>query len=234
MPTDRAGDDRADRGPGERGPGERGPSAGRPRDPGPGDQEPDGHTRSEQPVDRSRGGSASADPDAQPTPANPATPAVDPAKALLAQARADARVRGRGGGRRRERRTDAGGRSGAAPDDRDPQLFATALTRLLAEHGWEVDVAVHAVMARWAELVGSEVAAHCTPERYADGELTVRTDSTAWATQLRLLAPRLVQRLNVELGDGTVRFVHVQGPDAPRWTHGPRSVRGRGPRDTYG
>ncbi len=162
-------------------------------------------------------------------------PTVDPARAILAQARADARTRGRAGSQRgRTRRPDPTARSGSAPDDRDPQLFATALTRLLAQHGWEVDVAVHAVMARWAELVGAEVAEHCEPERYADGELTVRTDSTTWATQIRLLAPQLVRRLNTELGDGTVRFVHVKGPDAPRWTHGQRSVRGRGPRDTYG
>lgn len=162
-------------------------------------------------------------------------PPVDPARAMLAQARADARTRGRAGSQHgRTRRPDPTARSGSAPDDRDPQLFATALTRLLAQHGWEVDVAVHAVMARWAELVGAEVAEHCEPERYADGELTVRTDSTTWATQIRLLAPQLVRRLNTELGDGTVRFVHVKGPDAPRWTHGQRSVRGRGPRDTYG
>ena len=45
------------------------------------------------------------------------------------------------------------------------------------------------VFARWPELVGEEVADHCTPESFADGKLVVRTDSTAWATQLRLLAP---------------------------------------------
>lgn len=160
---------------------------------------------------------------------------VDPAKALLAQARTDARAGGRDAARRR--RATRGGqptRSGSGPDDRDPQPFDTAVARLLAEHGWEVDVAVHAVMARWAHLVGTDVAAHCTPESFAAGELTVRTDSTTWATQIRLLAPQLVKRLNTELGDGTVRFVQVKGPDAPRWTHGQRSVRGRGPRDTYG
>jgi len=89
-------------------------------------------------------------------------------------------------------------------------------------------------MSRWAQVVGPQVAAHCEPEGYADGVLTVRTDSTAWATQIRLLCPQLVHRLNLELGDGTVRLVTVRGPDSPRWTHGFRSVRGRGPRDTYG
>lgn len=160
---------------------------------------------------------------------------VDPARALLAQARAAARARGRTGATAwRSPRPDTAARSGSAPDDRDPQTLAAATSRLLAQHGWEVEVAVHSVMARWTEIVGDQVAAHCQPERYTDGELTVRTDSTTWATQIRLLAPSLLRRLNVELGDETVRFVTVRGPDAPRWRYGPRAVRGRGPRDTYG
>jgi len=162
-------------------------------------------------------------------------PAVDPASALLAQARVDARSRGRAGANpRRQLRRPTSMRSGSAPDDRDPQTLSTAVSRLLAQRGWEVDVAVHSVMARWSELVGPQVAEHCEPERYEDGELTIRTESTGWATQLRLLAPQVIRRLNGELGADTVRRVTVRGPDAPRWSHGPRSVRGRGPRDTYG
>jgi predicted nucleic acid-binding Zn ribbon protein len=91
------------------------------------------------------------------------------------------------------------------------------------------------VFGRWPELVGAEVAAHSTPESFEEGRLVVRTDSTAWATQLTLLAPTVVRRLNEELGHGTVTVIDVQGPRGPSWRKGPRSVRdGRGPRDTYG
>lgn len=125
--------------------------------------------------------------------------------------------------------------SGAHPDERDPQTIDTTLGRLVRDHGWAVDLQVHGVVGRWRELVGDEVAAHCTPESYADGRLTVRTDSTAWAVQLRLLAPTIVRRLNEELGHGTVTLIDVLGPHLPTWSKGPRSVRdGRGPRDTYG
>jgi predicted nucleic acid-binding Zn ribbon protein len=63
----------------------------------------------------------------------------------------------------------------------------------------------------------------------------VQTDSTAWATEVRLLAATVVRRLNEALGDGTVRVVDVKGPEAPSWRHGRRSLRdARGPRDTYG
>jgi predicted nucleic acid-binding Zn ribbon protein len=51
---------------------------------------------------------------------------------------------------------------------------------------------------------------------------------------VRLLAPALMTRLRQELGPGTVTRVEVRGPGAPSWVRGRRSVKGRGPRDTYG
>ena len=125
--------------------------------------------------------------------------------------------------------------SGARADDRDPQLLEQAMGRLIAAHGWELDLKVQGVFGRWAELVGAEVADHCTPESFADGRLVVRTDSTAWATQLKLLTPTVVRRLNAELGHGIVTVIEVLGPHLPHWTKGRLSSRdGRGPRDTYG
>lgn len=136
----------------------------------------------------------------------------------------------------RRREPPARGRvSGSHPDDRDPQLLDATLSRLVDDHGWELDLRVHGVFGRWTDLVGAEVGAHCTPESFTDGRLVVRTDSTAWATQLRLLAPTVVRRLNEELGHGTVTVIEVLGPHGPTWKKGPRSARdGRGPRDTYG
>jgi predicted nucleic acid-binding Zn ribbon protein len=137
--------------------------------------------------------------------------------------------------RRKRTRIDGAQISSARPDERDPQRLTNTLGRLMRDQGWEVDVAVHGVMARWPSIVGPEMAEHCKPESYDDTVLTVRTSSTAWATQLKLLAPDLVRRLNAELGEGTVTVVNVQGPHAPSWRKGPRTVRGgRGPRDTYG
>ncbi|KWX07669.1 hypothetical protein TR74_17990, partial [Carbonactinospora thermoautotrophica] len=75
----------------------------------------------------------------------------------------------------------------------------------------------------------------CRPQRFDDGELIVQADSTAWATQVRLLAADLVCRLNTELGHGTVKRVKVLGPGAPARRKGSlRVFGGRGPRDTYG
>jgi len=96
-------------------------------------------------------------------------------------------------------------------------------------------VATGSVFGRWAQIVGPDLAAHTAPQSLADGELVVGADSTAWATQLRLLAAELIRRLNAELGDGAVRRVRVRGPGAQSGRPGQWRVRGsRGPRDTYG
>jgi predicted nucleic acid-binding Zn ribbon protein len=144
---------------------------------------------------------------------------------------------GRTGARRRRlkapRRVDPT-TSSAHPDDRDPQTLDVTLGRLVDDQGWGTDLRVHGVFTRWAAVVGAEVAAHVVPESYVDGRLVVRTDSTAWATEMKLLAGNVVHRLNQELGDGTVEVIDVLGPHTPRWTSGRLRVKGRGPRDTYG
>lgn len=125
--------------------------------------------------------------------------------------------------------------SGPRPDDRDPQRLGAAVERLVESKGWTTEVNVRSLLARWPALVGPVNAAHSSPESYTDTVLTVRTDSTAWATQLRLLASTLLARLVAELGPEVVTTLRITGPTAPNWKHGKFSVRGaRGPRDTYG
>lgn len=91
-----------------------------------------------------------------------------------------------------------------------------------------------ALRARWAEVVGAEVADHVVPEGFEDAVLTLRADSTAWATQVRLLLADLHRVVDEAVGGGVVRGLRVVGPQAPSWSAGPRRVKGRGPRDTYG
>ncbi len=162
-------------------------------------------------------------------------PGQDAASAALARARAAAVRRGLRPGSRPLRT-----RTGQAParddrDGRDPTMLGDAMVRLVSDRGWEIDLEVGSVMGRWPQIVGPEVAAHCVPVTYQDGVLTVRAESTAWATQLRLLASSLLGRIEAEAGPGTVTELRITGPSGPSWTHGPRRVSdGRGPRDTYG
>src|SRR4029450_5281820 len=111
---------------------------------------------------------------------------VDAAKMALAAARAAARKAGSGLASKhyRARRTTGDpARRGSGPDDRDPQLLASAIERLIRQRGWEVPAAVGGVLGRWDEIVGADVAAHCQPVSYTDGGVTVGADSTAGGTE---------------------------------------------------
>ncbi len=109
-----------------------------------------------------------------------------------------------------------------------------AIGGLLDDQGWRTAAAVGSVFGRWEEIVGAAMAAHTRPGSFTDGELLVIADSTAWATQVRLLAATLVHRLNTELGNGTVTRVRVRGPVPPRQRGQWRVRDTRGPRDDYG
>lgn len=182
------------------------------------------------------------DPDESPErttshPSPRSTPAHDPTGLDLARQIARGVISSGGGWSRAKPKRPWRGEtksSGARPGPRDPQPLGGALKRVMSEEGWTTQVNVHLLLARWPVLVGPTNADHSSPESYVDTVLTVRADSTAWASQLRSFAPQLVAKLNAELGDGTVTKVVVKGPDAPSWKHGSRSVPGRGPRDTYG
>ncbi len=113
-------------------------------------------------------------------------------------------------------------------------MLGDQMDRLLLDRGWNIDVAIGSVMGRWSAIVGTEVAAHCTPVTFSDGVLTVRAESTAWATQLRLMSSTILGRLETEVGKDAVTELRVQGPGAPSWSRGFRKSTGPGPRDTYG
>ncbi|MFV0426648.1 MAG: DUF721 domain-containing protein [Beutenbergiaceae bacterium] len=157
------------------------------------------------------------------------------ARMALARAREAARRKGLtpGVGPRR--------RAGATPSPdvvhgagRDPQQLGEMVEGLASQLGWRAPLQIGAVVGRWREVVGDQIADHCEPETFVEGELVVRTDSTAWATQLKLLLPQLQRRLAQEVGEGAVTSIRILGPGGPSWRKGPRSVPGRGPRDTYG
>ena len=118
----------------------------------------------------------------------------------------------------------------------DPTTFGAAIEAFLKVRGWENDARVAAVLSRWADIAGPDIADHCTPASLRDGELVLAAESTAWATQLRLLSTKIKDRVNADLGAAVVRSVKVHGPAStrPRQAGGWRVAGGRGDRDTYG
>lgn len=131
-------------------------------------------------------------------------------------------------------------RSGAGPDERDPAKLAGLIDNIIINKGWDLQLATGKLRARWDKIVGADVADHVVIEQFQmnasgqSGILVLRADSTAWATQIKLLMPTLTEKLDTEVGQGRISEIKVLGPNAPSWKHGLRSVPGRGPRDTYG
>ncbi|MDT5155173.1 MAG: hypothetical protein QOI01_6906 [Mycobacterium sp.] len=124
--------------------------------------------------------------------------------------------------------------SGPGPDARDPQPLGSATSELAKSRGWSSRVAEGSVFGQWATVVGDQIAEHANPSALRDGVLTVEAESTAWATQLRLVQSQILAKIAAAVGDGVVTSVKIVGPAAPTWRKGKYNVPGRGPRDTYG
>lgn len=169
-------------------------------------------------------------------------PDMDLVRRTLEEARAAARGQGRDIGRgRRSSGTQAGGGRGTrrrwsapGPDSRDPQPLGQAARDLAGTRGWTPRVAEGTVLGHWAAVVGDQIAEHARPTSLREGVLSISAESTAWATQLRMIQAQLLARIAAAVGDGVVTSVRISGPTAPSWRKGPRHVSGRGPRDTYG
>lgn len=117
---------------------------------------------------------------------------------------------------------------------RDPLKVSGAMATLTTEMGWTGPIAEANVAMEWRELVGENIADHSTVLTVADGTLSVQCDSSAWATQLRLMRHELLARIAEHIPEAKIDRITVSGPSAPSWGKGGRSVPGRGPRDTYG
>jgi predicted nucleic acid-binding Zn ribbon protein len=117
---------------------------------------------------------------------------------------------------------------------RDPHGLGDVIDGLASKMGWTSPLARSELLVSWPEIVGAETAEHATPTGIEEGVLTVRCDSTAWATQLRLMRGQITTTIAQRYPSAGIESVRFEGPNAPSWKRGPRSIPGRGPRDTYG
>lgn len=178
----------------------------------------------------------------QHTPASEPPGGTDFVRRALQEARDAARREGKdvGRGRRsssRRRVAGSGSRrswSGPGSDRRDPQSLGAATRDVARIRGWSVRVAEGAIFGQWSSVVGWHIADHARPTGLRDGVLSVSAESTAWATQLRIVQAQLIAKIAAAVGNGVVTALKITGPTAPSWRKGPLHIAGRGPRDTYG
>lgn len=174
------------------------------------------------------------------TPSDKPQRGYDIARQALEEARARARSEGKQVGQGRSAPVGSGKRlrkrgwTGSGADPWDPQPLGGLFNQVSRKRGWDDKVLTGRLFAEWDRIVGEDVAQHATPDRLEEGILYVRASSTAWATQLRLMAADILRKIAAAMGPGHVRRLKIEGPSKPSWRKGPLHVSGRGPRDTYG
>jgi predicted nucleic acid-binding Zn ribbon protein len=121
------------------------------------------------------------------------------------------------------RRRAGRGQAAEWSSGRDPAPVGDLVEQFIAREGWEREVSVGTLVARWEEIAGRDVAAHCVPESFREGKLVVRAESGPWASNVRLFLPQLAARIAAVVGPGIVTEITVLGPAGPasgkgRWT----------------
>ncbi|MFJ2736140.1 DciA family protein [Streptomyces sp. NPDC087317] len=139
---------------------------------------------------------------------------VDLARVALQQARLAAR--NNGGEARAPRRRRA---TTMKRDGREPSGFAAVLQGLMADRAWELPAAGGSVLDRWPDIAGAvapQLPHHVAAVAFhpETGQLDLRPDSPAYATQLRLITTRIVATANSTVGTDAVRTVRVLPPGA--------------------
>ncbi|TGB10835.1 DUF721 domain-containing protein [Streptomyces palmae] len=137
---------------------------------------------------------------------------VDLARVALQQARLAARNSGGEARAPRRRRVTTVKRDG-----REPSEFAAVLQGLMADRAWELPAAGGSILDQWPDIaaaVAPQLPHHVAAVAFhpETGQLDLRPDSSAYATQLRLITARIVAAANEAAGTEAVRTVRVLLP----------------------
>ncbi|CAL9672700.1 hypothetical protein SUDANB15_07521 (plasmid) [Streptomyces sp. enrichment culture] len=111
-------------------------------------------------------------------------------------------------------------------DGREPTGFAAVLQGLMAERAWAIPAAGGSLLDRWPDIaaaVSSRLPEHVQAVAFhpESGQLDLRPDSPAYATQLRLISARIITTVNQAVGTDVVRTIRVLAAGAapePRTT----------------
>ncbi|MFI9297543.1 DciA family protein [Streptomyces gardneri] len=147
---------------------------------------------------------------------------VDLARLALHQARQDAKQRGndRPGAPRPKKK------AAIQFHGRAPVGLGGLFQGLMADRGWDVPAAGGSILDRWPDIataVAPKLATHSVAVAFdaETGQLDLLPDSPAYATQLRLMTPRIIAVANQRAGAAAVRTIRVRQPGATPTTPAP-------------
>jgi predicted nucleic acid-binding Zn ribbon protein len=98
-----------------------------------------------------------------------------------------------------------------APKKRKPQKLGDVVTGVLTQAGLSDRVAQAAVIPEWPTLVGPQIARVTEPLSVTrQGTLFVAVTTNSWMTELSLMEPVLLRRLNQRTGRLQIRKIRWQ------------------------
>ena len=100
---------------------------------------------------------------------------------------------------------------------RDPSRLGSVADVLSIRGNWGPHLKLAQLENHWDEVVGAGIAAHSRPAGYANGVLTIRAESTVWATQLTYLIPQLQTKIAERLVGLPIEKVVVTGPQSGKF-----------------
>ncbi|MBR5951243.1 MAG: DUF721 domain-containing protein [Actinomycetaceae bacterium] len=99
--------------------------------------------------------------------------------------------------------------TGARPSHRDPHSLTDILKAFIKDSGWDENVSVGELKARWLKIVGENTARHVTIESFDNGKLVLSASSSSWQAQITALAAVLKEKINKELEGEIVQEIAV-------------------------
>ncbi len=91
-----------------------------------------------------------------------------------------------------------------------PTIVGDLIGQVLGDLGLDSVARAHQIGARWEEIVGAQVAAHCRPLGLRGDVLELEVDSPVWSQQLQLRKPDLLAALERSFGADAPRELRFQ------------------------
>jgi hypothetical protein len=99
---------------------------------------------------------------------------------------------------------------------KDPVGIQSLVGRVTGELGLAEVLTSGRLFRSWEGIVGPEVAARSQPLSLRGGVLRIQTDSAAWASEVRYLAPEILRRTNEAFGGEVATELQVSLKPGPR------------------
>ena len=88
-----------------------------------------------------------------------------------------------------------------------PRKLGSVLSSVLDQLGHSKKLMRYAVLERWGEVVGSQIAGVTTAEKMDGGKLYIRVSRSAWRNELVFLKREIIEKLNGSMKEAIVEDI---------------------------